>query len=145
MFSGGWIRFAELTLSRLLFGGFGIQLPLLMGGRLQANIEETRLGLERTQAARDDLERAVGKQVAEVHSRLGAALAALETAGQGVAAAQGVARLAEVRAKQGIEAPLAWLGALAALAGAENERDQALYDLGIAQTELDFAVGRASY
>ena len=143
MFSGGWIRFAELTLSRLLFGGFGIQLPLLMGGRLQANIEETRLGLERTQAARDDLERAVGKQVAEVHSRLGAALAALETAGQGVAAAQGVARLAEVRAKQGIEARLAWLGALAGLAGAENERDQALYDLGIAQMELDFAVGRS--
>ena len=48
MFSGGWIRFAELTLSRLLFGGFGIQLSLLMGGRLQANIEETGLGLERT-------------------------------------------------------------------------------------------------
>ena len=145
MFSGGWIRFAELTLSRLLFGGFGIQLPLLMGGRLQANIEETRLGLERTQAARDDLERAVGQQVAEAHSRLSAALAALETAEQGVAAAQGVARLAEVRAKQGIEARLAWLGALAGLAGAENERDQALYDLGVAQTELDFAVGRASY
>ena len=143
MFSGGWIRFAELTLSRLLFGGFGIQLPLLMGGRLQANIEETRLGLERTQAARDDLERAVGQQVAEAHSRLSAALAALETAEQGVAAAQGVARLAEVRAKQGIEARLAWLGALAGLAGAENERDQALYDLGVAQTELDFAVGRS--
>ena len=69
MFSGGWIRFAELTLSRLLFGGFGIQLPLLMGGRLQANIEETRLGLERTQAARDDLEPAVDQQVAEAHSR----------------------------------------------------------------------------
>ena len=143
MFSGGWIRFAELTLSRLLFGGFGIQLPLLMGGRLQANIEETRLGLERTQAARDDLERAVGQQVAEAHSRLSAALAALETAEQGVAAAKGVARLAEVRAKQGIEARLAWLGALAGLAGAENERDQALYDLGVAQTELDFAVGRS--
>ena len=85
------------------------------------------------------------RHVAEAHSRLGAARAALKTSEQGVAEAQGAARLAEVRAKQGIEAPLAWLGALAALAGAENERDQALYDLGIAQTELDFAVGRASY
>ncbi len=52
MFSGGWARFAELTLSRLLFGGFGIQLPLLTGGRLKANIEETRLGLEKTRATR---------------------------------------------------------------------------------------------
>ena len=87
----------------------------------------------------------MGRQVAEARSRFGAARSALEMSEQGVAEAQGAARLAEVRAKQGIEARLAWLVALAGLARAENERDQALYDLGIAQTELDFAVGRASY
>ena len=143
MFSGGWIRIAELTLSRLVFAGLGIQLPLLTGGRLQANIEETRLGLERTEAARDDLKRAVCRQVAEAHSRLRAARAALKTAKQGVAEARGAARLARVRAKQGLEARLAWQGARVGLAGAENERDQALYDVGVAQMELDFAVGRS--
>ena len=60
MFSGGWAPFAELTLSRLLFGGFGIQLPLLTGGRLKANIEETRLGLEKTRATREELVQAIG-------------------------------------------------------------------------------------
>ncbi len=84
VFSGGWARFAELTLSRLLFGGFGIQLPLFTGGRVKADIEETRLGLQKTEAAREELVQAIGLQVTKSHRDVVTALESIRTSKQGM-------------------------------------------------------------
>ncbi len=145
MFSGGWTRFAELTLSRLLFGGFGLQLPLFTGGRVKATIEETKLGLEKTKAVREQLLRAIDLQVTEAHSDLVAALEASQTAAEGVAQAREAAKLQRIRYENDLAALLEWKSAQTALAGAENERNQALYDYKIAESDLDFAIGRRSY
>lgn len=142
MFSGGWTRFAELTLSRLLFGGFGIQLPLLTGGRLQADLDETRLVLEKTKATREELIRAIGLQVTKSHSDLMTALESAKTAEQGVGQAREAARLARIRYKNELAAFVEWTIAQTALAVVENEQAQALYDYKIAESELDFAIGR---
>ena len=144
MFSGGWAPFAELTLSRLLFGGFRIQLPLLTGGRLKANIEETRLGLEKTRATREELVQAIGLQVTESHGDLATALESVLTAEQGVGPAREAAKLARIRYENELAALLEWTIARTALAAAENEQTQALYDYKIAESELDFAIGRRS-
>ncbi len=145
LFSGGWTRFAELTLSRLLFGGFGIQLPLFTGGRLEADIEETELALEKTRAAREELLRAVALQVTEAHSELIAARESYRAAEQAVGPASAAERLARVRYRNELGARLEWMVARTARSVAESELSQALYDYKIAEAELDFAVGRRSY
>ena len=142
MFSGGWTRFAELTLSRLLFGGFGIQLPIFTGGRLEASIEETRRGLEKTRAAREELVRAVRLQVAEARGDLVTAFESVRTAEQGVEQALEAERLASARYKHDLADLLDLTVAQTALAAAENEHGQARYDYKIAEAELDFATGK---
>ena len=145
LFSGGWTRFAELTLSRLLFGGFGIQLPLFTGGRLEVDIEETKLALERTEAVREELLRAVDLQVAEAHSKWIAAGEAYLAAEEAVGPARAAERLARARYNNQLGARLEWMVAKTERSVADSELALALYDFKIAEAELDFAAGRISY
>lgn len=143
MSSGGWTRFAELTLSRLLFGGFGIQLPLFTRGRVKATIEETRVTLEKTRAVRDELLRSVPRRIAEAHASLTTAIEALESTEQAFREAVEGERLAQVRHRHDLADGLEVAGARTRLAIAESEHAGARYDYKIAEAELDFATGRA--
>ena len=145
LFSGGWTRFAELTLSRLLFGGFGIQLPLFTGGRLEADVEETKLALERTEAVREELLRAVALQVAEAHSKWIAAAEAYRAAEEAVGPARAAETLARVRYNNELGARLEWMVARTVRSATESELAEALSDYKIAEAELDFAAGRRSF
>ena len=142
MFSGGWTRFAELTLGRLLFGGFGIQLPLFTGGRIEATIEETRLGLEKTRAAREELRRAVPRQVADARADLATSFEALGTTEQAFQQALDAERLASARYRHDLADLLDLTVARTALAAAESERARARFDYKIAEATLDFATGK---
>lgn len=142
MFSGGWTRFAELTLGRLLFGGFGIQLPLFTGGNLEATIEQTRLALERTRAAREELRRAVPRQVAEARADLATSFEAVRTTEQVLQEALQSERLASARHRHGLADLLDLTVARTALAASESERAQARFDYKIAEAALDFAAGK---
>ena len=144
VFSGGWGRFAELTLSRLLFGGFGIQLPLFTGGRVKADIEETRLGLQKTEAAREELVQAIGLQVTKSHRDVVTALESIRTSKQGMDQARDRARLARILYENELAALLELTVARTALAVAESGQTEALYDFKIAESELDSAIGRRS-
>ena len=141
MFSGGWARFAELSLGRLLFGGFGIRLPLLTGGRLKASIEEARQGVEKTKAARDELLRAVTLEVATSRSAVAAAQEAVRSAEKGLAPARGAQRLASLRYENGLGSRLEWMRTQTALASAEDSHWQSVCDLRIAEARLARAVG----
>ncbi len=143
MFSGGWTRFAELTLGKLLFGGFGIQLPLFTGGRLEATIEQTRLAVEKTRAARDDLLRAVPRQVAEARAEVATSFEAVRVTAQALQQARDAERLASAQYRHELADLLDLTVAQTALNAAESERAQARYDYKIAEAELDFATGRA--
>lgn len=142
MFSGGWTRFAELTLGRLLFGGFAIQLPVFTGGRLEASIEETRRVADKTRAVRDELARAVQRQVAESRSRVVAALASVRTAEEAVGPARRAEKLAGSRHGNGLADLLELAVARRVRAAAETDRDVARYEFQSAEAELDFAVGK---
>lgn len=143
MFSGGWTRFSELTLGRLLFGGFGIQLPLFTGGRIEATIEETRLALEKTKAAREVLVRSIPLEVSEAHAGLSGALEAVRAGEQAYWHASGVERQERVRKKHGLADGLDLARARRALAEAGSARARARYRYKVAEAELEFATGRA--
>ena len=142
LFSGGWTRFAELTLSKLLFGGFGIQLPLFTGGRIKATIESTKLALEKTHSVREELERAIAVEVTASHSAVTAALEAVRTADKAVAQAGTAERLEGLRYDHKLASMVEWSDARLELAVATSERDRALCEYKIAEAELDFAVGK---
>ena len=144
MFSGGWTRFAELTLGRLLFGAFGLQLPVFTGGRLEASIEETKLVVHKTEAMRDELRQAVRLEVTNAHSEVVSTLEAIQAARQGVEQAQSMATLADIRQQQGLSSRLDVVVARTGLAAAENSLHQARYDYQLATLELEFASGAAS-
>lgn len=144
MFSGGWTRFAELTLGRLLFGAFGLQMPVFTGGRLEASIEETELVVDKTKAMRDELRQAIQLEVATAHSQAVATLEALQAARLDLEQAQSMATLADARHEQGLSSRLDVVIARTALAAAENGLHQARYDYGLAAAQLDFASGSAS-
>ncbi len=142
MFSGGWTRFAELSLGKLLFGGFGIHLPVFTGGRLEASIEETRRAADKTRAVREELARAVQRLVAEARSAVVASLASVRTAEAGIEPARASERLASARYASGLAHRLELAVARATLAAAESERAVARYGYEIAGAELDFATGK---
>ena len=142
LFSGGWARFAELTLSKLLFGGFGIQLPLFTGGSIKATIESARLALEKTHSVREELERAIAVEVSASHSAVTAALDAVRTADKAVAQTGTAERLEGLRYDHKLASMVEWSNARLELAVANGERDRALCEYKIAEAELDFAVGK---
>lgn len=144
MFSGGWTRFAELTLGRLLFGAFGLQMPVFTGGRLEASVEETELVVDKTRAMRDELRQAIQLEVATAHSQAVATLEAVQAARLGLEQAQSMATLADARHQQGLSSRLDVVIARTAVAAAENGLHQARYDHGLAAAQLDFASGSAS-
>lgn len=144
MFSGGWTRFAELTLGRLLFGAFGLRLPLFTGGRLEAVIEETKLAVDKTEAMRDELHQAIQLEVATAHSQAVASLEAVQAARAALEQAQAMATLADLRHQQGLSSRLDVVVARTELAAAENSFHQARYDHARATAELDFASGSGS-
>ena len=144
MFSGGWTRFAELTLGRLLFGAFGLQLPVFTGGRLEASIEETKLVVDKTEAMRDELRQAIRLEVTSAHSEVVSTLEAVQAARQGVEQAQAMATLADIRQQQGLSSRLDVVVARTELAAAENSLHQARYDYQLATAQLEFASGAAS-
>ena len=144
MFSGGWTRFAELTLGKLLFGAFGLQLPVFTGGRLEASIDETKLVVDKTKAMRNELQQAIRLEVATAHGEVVAALEAVNAARRGIEQARATATLAAVRHQQGLSSRLDAVAARTALAAAENDLDQARYDYQLASAQLEFASSSAS-
>lgn len=145
MFSGGWVRLAEMTLDNLMFGGFGIRLPLFTGGRLRANIEETRLAAEKTRVSRDDLVREIKLQVAASHGKVLTALESTLTAERDRVQAQEMHRLARARHANELADTHELTVARAAVRVAESRQRQSLYAYKIAKAELDHAVGMSLY
>lgn len=145
MFSGGWVRLAEMTLDNLMFGGFGLRLPLFTGGRLRANIEETRLSAEKTRVSRDELVRAIKLQVAASHGRILTALESIPAAERDLEQAQGSARLARVRQANELADTHELTAARTAVRVAESKRQRSLYAYKVATAELAHAVGAPLY
>ena len=141
LFSGGWTRFADLTLGKLLFGGFGIKLPLFTGRRLEAVIEEARQNLGKAEAARDELIQKTRLQISRAYNDLVTAMETITTSEQIVSQAEEALRLARVRYQMELADFVELVAAQTVLTAAESEYAQALYDYKIAESELEYATG----
>lgn len=145
MFSGGWVRLAEMTLDNLMFGGFGLRLPLFTGGRLRANIAEARLNAEKTRVSRDDLMREIKLQVAASHGKLLTALESISAAELDLRQARETAKLARARHANELADTHELTVARTAVRVAESKRRRSLYAYKVATAELAYAVGAPLY
>ncbi len=141
VWSGGYARFAELTLGRLMVGGLGLFAPLYTGGELEARIKEEERNLEALRAQYSFRVLEVRTEVARAHADL---LKALESAevNQKISAYAGEAlRLARTRYQAQLTSFVELLTAEAATEAARANYTQGLYDYQIAKTRLKASIG----
>ncbi len=141
LLSGGWTRFADLTLGKLLFGGFGIKLPLFTGHRLKAGIEEAKQNLGKTEAARDELIQKIRLQVSRAYNDLIITIESVTTSEQIMNQAEEALRLARARYQMELADFVELVAAQTILTTTESEYAEALYDYKIAESELEYAIG----
>ncbi len=141
LFSGGWTRFADLTLSKLLFGGFGFRLPVFTGGRLTARIEEAKQDVEKTKMVRDELIQNIELQVRTAYTDLLTTIESVETNRQMIQQAQEALRLARIRYRMELSDFVELAAAQTFLSTAESDYAAALYDYKIKESELEYATG----
>jgi outer membrane protein len=142
LFSSGWVRFSDYSPGKLLLGAFGIDFPILTGGRLEAEIEEAKANLAQSKARRDTLAQDVRFQVQRAHNELLSSIEAIRANEQLIAQAREALRLAQVRYRVNIGSFVELSAADAAASNAEAQYAQAQYRYKIAQALLDYAAGR---
>lgn len=143
LFSGGWVRFSELTPGRLLLGAFGLDLPIFTGGRIENEILEAKANLARTQAARDILAQDIRVEVQRAYHQLLSAIESVRATEPLVDQARQALRLAQVRYRNQLGDLVELNAAEVAAATAEVQRAHAQYGYKLAEAVLHFTTGRA--
>ena len=141
-FSGGWTRFAELSLSNLLFGGFAIKLPVFAGGQLKASIQEKEQAQQQAIATRNQLLQDIPLQITTVYHQLANSTEAVRTFEQVKVHADDALRLARARYRMELADQVELALAQASQAEAESQYFSALYDYQIQTAELLYTTGR---
>lgn len=141
MFSGGITRFADLTLGKLLFGGFGIRMPVFTGGRLEADIEEAKQNLAKAEAQHDQMIQEIHLRVEQAYHSLNSSIEEVEATRRLVSHAEEALRLARVRYRMDLGDFVELTAAQSALTSARADLARSLYDYKIREAELKFAAG----
>ncbi len=141
-FSGGWTRFAELSLSNLLFGGFAIKLPVFTGGQLKASIQENEQAQQQAMVTRDQLLQDIPLEITIVYHQLANSTEAIRTFEQVKAHADDALCLARARYRMELADQVELALAKASQAEAESEYFSALYDYEIQTAELLYTTGQ---
>jgi outer membrane protein TolC len=142
LWSSGWVRFGEYSLSRLMLGALGIDLPIFDGGRIKNEIAEAEANRAQTKAAYDELAQAIRFQVQQTHNELHSAIEAVRANEQVITQAREALRLAQLRYRVQLASFVELTAAEAAAASAEAEYAQSLYGYKIAEALLRYASGR---
>jgi outer membrane protein TolC len=142
LFSGGLLRFSELTPGKLLLGAFGFDLPIYTGGRIKNEIVEAQANLERTHAARAELAQDIRFQVQRAYNELVSAGETVRGSEQVVRQAREALRLAQVRYRVQLGSFVELTTAETAASGAEAQYAEALYNYKVAEVRLDYVAGR---
>jgi outer membrane protein len=142
LFSGGWVRFSELTPGRLLLGAFGIDMPLFTGFRIENEIAEAKANLARTEAARDTLSQEIRLEVQRADNQLESAMESVRATEPLVDQARQALRLAQVRYRNQLGDLVELNTAQVAAAEAEAQHASAQYRYKVAEAVLRFVTGR---
>jgi len=142
LFSGGWLRFSELTPGRLLLGAFGIDMPLFTGFRIENEIAEAKANLARTEATGDALSQEIRLEVQRAHNHLVSAAESVRATEPLVEQARQALRLAQVRYRNQLGDLVELNSAQVAAAEAEAQHAQAQYGYKVAEAMLRYVAGR---
>jgi outer membrane protein TolC len=122
--------------------GVNVGWPLFDGGRNRAEVAETSAATRALRARIDDFDALLGVEVRRAVTELTSAIAAIETAEQGIRAAAEARRVANERFLAGVATSAEVLDAQVALLQAELDRTQALASGRVAEARVHRAVGR---
>src|SRR5262249_19334221 len=139
LFSSGWVRFSDYSPGKLLLGAFGVDLPIFMGGKIEAEIAEAEANLAEAQAARETVSQDIRFQVQRAHDELLSAIESVRANEQLIMQAREALRLAQVRYRVQIGSFVELTSAEAAASNAEAQYAQALYRYKVAEATLNYA------
>ena len=142
-FSGGWARFAPLTVSKLLAIGTGLHLPVFTFGRLEGNIEAAEARLRTLDNRYEDLRQQIVLETRTSYYRLENAIESIPVRQVQTEASGEAVRLARARYREQLGSMVELNESEALLAQAEAHKASAVYAAKIAEAELEFATGAA--
>lgn len=141
--SSGWVRFSDYSPGKLMLGAFGVDLPLFDGGRIKAQIAETKARLAATRAARDELAQDIRFQTQRAYNELLGSLETVRANEQLITQAREALRLAQVRYRVQVGSFVELTSAEAAASSAEAQYAQALYKYKMTVARLNYVMGRS--
>lgn len=141
LFSGGWVRFSDLSVGKLMLGAFGIDAPVFTGGRLSGEIAEAKADAEQTRAAREALSQDIRLQVQEAYGEWLDAMASVEASEPLVTQAREALRLAQLRYRAQLGSFVELAAAEAAASSAETQYAESRYQYKLAEDVLHFTTG----
>jgi outer membrane protein len=121
---------------------FSLSFPLWNNGQREIEVSRARVNRDVARAIREDLERAVRRDVSSSYDTYQTATAAVELARVGVTVAQQNFRMQELRYRSGASTILDLLDAQVNLAEAEAGLVQARYQTRLALAQLEAILGR---
>ena len=121
---------------------FGISFPLWNNGQREIEVSQARVDRDVARALREDLERAVRRDVSSAYDTYQTATAAVDLAQVAVTVAQQNYRMQELRYRSGATTILDLLDAQVSLAEAEAGLVQARYQTRLALARLEAILGR---
>ena len=121
---------------------FGISFPLWNNGQREIEVSRARVDRDVARAIREDLERAVRRDVSSAYDTYQTATAAVDLAQVAVTVAQQNYRMQELRYRSGATTILDLLDAQVSLAEAEAGLVQARYQTRLALARLEAILGR---
>jgi outer membrane protein len=121
---------------------FSLSFPLWNNGQREIEVSRARVNRDVAHAIREDLERAVRRDVSSAYDTYETATAAVELARVGITVAQQSYRMQELRYRSGASTILDLLDAQVSLAEAEAGLVQARYQTRLALAQLEAILGR---
>ncbi len=143
LFSGGWVRFSDYSPGKLMLGAFGVDLPIFDGGRIEAQIAESKARLAETRAARDELAQNIRFQTQRAYNELLSSIESVRANERLITQAREALRLAQVRYRVQVGSFVELTSAEAAASSAEAQYAQALYKYKMAAAMLSYVAGRS--
>ncbi|HEY3131570.1 MAG TPA: TolC family protein, partial [Acidobacteriota bacterium] len=141
IWSGGFARFSEYTLSQLMVAALGVGFPIFTGKRLEAIIREKEDSVKMLESELENLKQAVRLEVSQAVSDMARYQTILPVLKQQIEVAQESLDLANARHQAALASYLDVLTAETAHTEAQIRHTETLYDYGAAEFRLKFGLG----
>jgi len=122
--------------------GVALTMNLSDGGATKAEVAQARAQIAHVDAALEELRNGIALQVTAAFLNVQSAKERLTTTEKAVATAEEGVRLIRLGYQNGVNTITDFLAAQAELTKAQNDRVTALFDLRVAEAELQYAMGR---